>query len=383
MHIAQAVATAAGIFVGHTAVCVTLLNRIQGFGISHGHEKVLKRVLYLFAATMTVFIGVSFVASEGRILSNQHQLASTYFGLCGFWLVILAVFRPLQVLRDRCKSHWSLDSARVITVPSEHKEVWAGKTTFPHWPQFRWNQVLSIEVNQKRISIDGLSEALEGMTITHLSDFHLVGVPDKQYFQWIADEVNKLDSDLICVSGDIVDAPQCVKWLPDIFGAMHARSGKFFVLGNHDIRRLDKQELIASLEDLEMTWVGKNEVVINVSGEPVRICGTEMPWSDGNPIIDQSESAELSIAVMHSPDPVNWARAAGINLALAGHLHGGQIRLPLIGPVVSPSMHGVRMASGVFRRGSTMLHVSRGLSGLQPIRWRCRPEVTQLVMVRS
>jgi uncharacterized protein len=62
---------------------------------------------------------------------------------------------------------------------------------------------------------------------------------------------------------------------------------------------------------------------------------------------------------------------------LAGHTHGGQIRLPVVGPVFSPSRFGVRYASGTFFRAPTLMHVSRGLSGTRPLRFNCRPELAQ------
>jgi len=380
MHIAQAVIYGVGIIAGHTAICVTVLNRIQAVGISHGEERVLKRVLYLFAASMLGYIVYTFIASHGQVLVNLHDMDPSYVDLCLYWIMFLGVFRPLQVLRDRCGAYWRLDESEVIDIPTEKHDEWAGATRFPHWPSYKWNQVLSLEVNRKSVLVDGLPAALNGLTITHVSDFHLVGVPGKPFFQWVTEQVNKLQSDLICVSGDIVDAPDCVDWLADIFGEMQARYGKFFVLGNHDIRKLERSDLIARLEALEMQWVGDASHIIDVDGESVRVCGTEMPWAESHPVIDLDREVALSIAVMHSPDPISWARRSNVDLALAGHLHGGQIRLPMVGPVVSPSLHGVRMASGVYRRGSTMLHVSRGLSGLQPIRWRCRPEITQLVI---
>ena len=65
---------------------------------------------------------------------------------------------------------------------------------------------------------------------------------------------------------------------------------------------------------------------------------------------------------------------------LAGHTHGGQGRLPLIGPVLSPSFHGSRYASGDFYKSPTTMHVSRGLSGTHLIRINCRPQLSLLTL---
>lgn len=68
---------------------------------------------------------------------------------------------------------------------------------------------------------------------------------------------------------------------------------------------------------------------------------------------------------------------------LAGHNHGGQICLPLIGPVYSPSRYGVKYAGGTFREGHAVMHVSRGVSAKRPLRWNCPPEITRLVLTRT
>ena len=65
---------------------------------------------------------------------------------------------------------------------------------------------------------------------------------------------------------------------------------------------------------------------------------------------------------------------------LSGHNHGGQIVLPVIGPVFAPSQYGVRYASGAFWSDPTLLYVSRGLSGRQPVRFNCPPELTRIIL---
>jgi predicted MPP superfamily phosphohydrolase len=68
---------------------------------------------------------------------------------------------------------------------------------------------------------------------------------------------------------------------------------------------------------------------------------------------------------------------------LAGHTHGGQIQFPFFGAVLAPSIFGTRYASGLFYEAPTLLHVSRGVSGLTPVRYNCRPEIALLRLVGS
>ena len=84
---------------------------------------------------------------------------------------------------------------------------------------------------------------------------------------------------------------------------------------------------------------------------------------------------------MHTPDQFDWAVNHGVDLALAGHTHGGQVCFPLLGAVASPSLYGTRFAGGTFRQGDTVMHVTRGISGETPLRWNCPPEIAVLELV--
>jgi predicted MPP superfamily phosphohydrolase len=68
---------------------------------------------------------------------------------------------------------------------------------------------------------------------------------------------------------------------------------------------------------------------------------------------------------------------------LSGHVHGGQVRVPVLGPLFIPSRFSRKYDGGCYRSGSTLLYVSRGLSGREPLRWNCRPEVTRIRLVKS
>jgi predicted MPP superfamily phosphohydrolase len=79
---------------------------------------------------------------------------------------------------------------------------------------------------------------------------------------------------------------------------------------------------------------------------------------------------------MHNPDTFELWPLAGTHLILAGHTHGGQVNLPLIGAPVVPSRYGQKYAQGLFRRDNTFMYVNRGLGVLWPgIRFNCRPEI--------
>ncbi len=103
-----------------------------------------------------------------------------------------------------------------------------------------------------------------------------------------------------------------------------------------------------------------------------------LPQEGRQECLPRADADALRIALAHCPDQLRWARAWGADLMLAGHTHGGQIRIPPLGAIFSPTRHGVKYVSGVFYSPPTILHVSRGVSGDIPIRWNCPPEIACL-----
>jgi predicted MPP superfamily phosphohydrolase len=86
------------------------------------------------------------------------------------------------------------------------------------------------------------------------------------------------------------------------------------------------------------------------------------------------------ILLSHSPDQFGWAQRWDFDLMLAGHTHGGQFRLPWIGPFLTPCWHGVKYSCGTFVEGPTVMHVSRGISSELPFRLNCPPEINKIVL---
>jgi predicted MPP superfamily phosphohydrolase len=90
--------------------------------------------------------------------------------------------------------------------------------------------------------------------------------------------------------------------------------------------------------------------------------------------------ADFRILLSHSPDQFPRAASKGVDLVLAGHNHGGQIRLPVFGPILMPSRYSRHFDRGFFRSGPSMLYVSQGVGGKHPIRYGCSPEITRFTL---
>jgi len=252
------------------------------------------------------------------------------------------------------------------------------------------NQLLELSVEFKTFEFAALPLAFDGYRICHLSDLHFTGRIGRAYFHHVIDRCLQWEPDLICLTGDLVDRPRCLDWIEEILGRLKAPDGVYFILGNHDRRIKDHRLLRTRLADSGLVDVNGRYQSIERRWDGRRQClwlaGNERPWFDGAEALTETagnrsdETEDFFIALCHSPDQWPWAEQLGFNLMLAGHTHGGQVRLPLIGPIIAPSRFGVRYAGGVFQVGRLAMQVSRGISGADPLRWNCPPELAQITL---
>jgi predicted MPP superfamily phosphohydrolase len=247
------------------------------------------------------------------------------------------------------------------------------------------NEICRLAMPEKTLRMVSLPPALDGLSIVHLSDLHFTGQLTRDYFDFVIDRANEMAGDIVAVTGDIVDKEACLDWIPATLGRLRAKHGVYFILGNHDKRIRDTARLRKTLTSAGLVDLGGRAVALDINGGEIHLAGNELPWfplrADADRFTPQAREASVfRILLSHTPDQYLWARDRNYHLMLAGHCHGGQIRLPLLGPIVSPSRYGARYASGLFFETPTLLHVSRGLSGTHPLRFNCPPELAKLVL---
>jgi predicted MPP superfamily phosphohydrolase len=301
-----------------------------------------------------------------------------YAQLCVIWgigKIIFDWFDQRKVDSPRNLLSWQQRWVEIPETPPGHGFYTQLLTAIPG------NQILRLSIDKKRLAVTSLPDKLEGFKIVHISDVHMTGRIDKRWFEIIAAEVNRLEADAIAITGDLVENKTCWPWLADSLAKLRAKQGVYFILGNHDFF-VDANQTRQLLSEAGLVCLSKQSHKTKWNGTQVFLSGNERPWGidsldDSKP--EQPNSAEqFHLSLIHTPDQFGWACQNQANLVLAGHTHGGQIRLPILGAVACPSLHGTHYACGVFRQGDTVMHVSRGLSGDVPIRWNCRPEIAHL-----
>jgi predicted MPP superfamily phosphohydrolase len=242
------------------------------------------------------------------------------------------------------------------------------------------NQIFQVELRELSLRMPRWPAALDGLSILHLSDVHLNGTPGRQFYQCIFDHVmSQGPPDILAITGDVVDSPHHHRWVIPLIGRLKWNIAAFAILGNHD--KYYEPELVRRrLRRLGVRVIGNDYEVIDVRGVPLLVVGNEAPWFRPAADLSSAPRDAFRLCLSHTPDQFAWAQANSIDLMLAGHVHGGQIRLPLIGPLFVPSRFSRRYDSGQFQSGPTLMVVSRGLAGREPLRYNCRPEIGRIVL---
>ena len=368
------------LFAGHCELMAAWINRLHALPYRKAFLRPTRYLHDLLVVGFPPVVVWSVGLSGPRLLLDGEwsQLSTgwiVYFALCGLGLLSLILHAILWNLRTQPE----VRSTRILDVAKELGRPPAGPGFRGAVARLPGNEVFRIEINEKEYAIPGLPAELAGLSIAHFSDVHFRGPIGLDYFRHAFARIAELKCDLVAFTGDLLDDQRLLEWLPETFGRLGAPLGCWFILGNHDWL-LDPAPMRRELTRLGWNDLGGRVVMLESGGRRLALGGDETPWLEEAPDFAGTESAALRILLSHTPDNLTRASRSGVDVMLSGHNHGGQVRLPLIGPVYSPSRFGVRYAAGTFREGPTTLHVSRGLSSERPLRWNCPPEITKVVL---
>ena len=375
----------AAVLVGHFGLNVAIYNRLNATGMP---RRTLKRITKLFLAWTIVFPFLAGFGCSGLMIDLLQNRPlhlpiplwlACYGSLCLTAWVVLGI--PWLIWRPLLGIEWVKVSQRVETVDVEAVVAvpLARTTKCKLARRLPWNQILELSINEVELPVERLPAGLDGYRIAQLSDVHLTGDVGPEFAAYAVDRATQWQPDLIALTGDIIDKQPCIDWLFDIFSPAQAKDGCYFILGNHDTRIVNCRQTREAMARSGWIDLGGRFLDTELAGVPTTLIGNEFPWFQ-LPKVPKCDEPRFRFLLSHSPDQLSWARKHDVVLMLAGHTHGGQGRLPLFGPVLGPSYHGSRYASGDFFRSPTTMHVSRGLSGTHLLRINCRPELSLITL---
>jgi predicted MPP superfamily phosphohydrolase len=234
----------------------------------------------------------------------------------------------------------------------------------------------------------------ERVRILHITDVQVakVGSYERRAFA----KMRELKPDLVLHTGDLLQVrpPVTVEGelprLAELIRTLDPPLGTYGVDGDVDWRmRHASSDALGGLKILR-----NSQASIDVPGGTIRLFGLPLGASRGGTgvaerVADwlaQSETTDVTVVMGHSPDYAMDVMDLPVDLCLAGHTHGGQIRLPFIGPILTLSDVPRAWARGFREIGATRLNVSAGVGsehkdGIPPIRWGCPPEMTVIDLI--
>jgi len=359
---------------GHIVIVRALLARTYELGLPQRTWNAL------FALHAVAGIGGAILIAVviRRSWPHLYPAEMGYVALC---VVALLIGAAVLAMRSRLR-----ESAQTAVRSAEHVNSCEALGTVPCGEgvvgrlarRLPGNEIFSVEFVRRELRVLRLPPALNGLSILHLTDLHMNGTPDRSFFEWACARAAEERPDLVAMTGDVIDHLGVADWLTTTLGRFPAIAplGCYFVLGNHDLH-VDGPAVRSAMEHIGWTHLAGRTVVKELNGHALLLAGTERPWAGADPPLTDAPRADLRILLSHAPHLVHVARRQQVDLMLAGHLHGGQVRWPLLGPLSGGKFH-----SGLFDVPPTLLHVGRGLGqmAMAPYRWRCPPEVTMLIL---
>ena len=326
---------------GHTFFLVTALNVLYGWKLPHVVLRITRKadILFVLGGPVLFWYALGFFDGYGLSWEPGHRgyLVTPYAIFC---VIVGATVTPVAMVLywlRRTPAHLVSNHDETVDVAKElgYLPFGHGRKVFNGGLPF--NQVFQVEFAERVFQLPRLPKSWDGLTILHLTDLHLCGTPDRAFYQYVVDRCLKWGvPDIVAVTGDVVDSDWHHRWVVPILGRCAGTSPASAFSGNHD-SWLDTVAIRRRMRGWASRVLGNRWEQIDVRGEPMIVIGHEGPWFTPAPDLSNCPAGPLRFCLSHTPDNIAWARANKIDLVLAGHVHGGQIRLPLIGSLFVPS----------------------------------------------
>ncbi len=243
-----------------------------------------------------------------------------------------------------------------------------------------------LSVKQVVVQLPRRHANLDGLTIAFVTDTHVGPHYPAAALEPVLRALETAQPDIVLFGGDYIsESPRFLKDAAPMLGRIGktGRLGCWAVLGNHDMAN-SRTRVMPALEDSGIQVLVNRAVRVETGTGDLWLVGIDDGLL-GKPDLDAAytdvPADAASICLWHEPDRIEESAPYGSFLQLSGHTHGGQMRLPVVGPLATPSL-GQAFVLGRFQVGDTELYVSGGIGIYRPpVRLNCPPELTIVRLV--
>lgn len=250
----------------------------------------------------------------------------------------------------------------------------------------------SLQTTETALVSPALPPAFDGLRIVELADLH--GRVFGRGSRRLLAAVRRAEPDLICIDGDLFDEHTNLTMLPPLLRGLCAIAPVYYVTGNHEWRVPGLRGILAQMRACGVTVLQDDWRVLRRGEDALVLAGTDDPCGPAErktpaeliaDIRAEAGEAAFLLLLTHRNDQLPQWSALGVQAVLAGHCHGGVVRLPFVGGLFGTDRRLFpAWDAGLYRQGETALYVSRGL-GYTNVHFRLfnRPEVAVIVLRRG
>lgn len=250
----------------------------------------------------------------------------------------------------------------------------------------------SLQTTETALVSPALPPAFDGLRIVELADLH--GRVFGRGSRRLLAAVRRAEPDLICIDGDLFDEHTDLAMLPPLLRGLCAIAPVYYVTGNHEWRVPGLRGILAQMRACGVTVLQDDWRVLRRGEDALIVAGTDDPCGPAErktpaeliaDIRAEAGEAAFLLLLAHRNGQLPQWSALGVQAVLAGHCHGGVVRLPFVGGLFGTDRRLFpAWDAGLYRQGETALYVSRGL-GYTNVHFRLfnRPEVAVIVLRRG
>lgn len=235
---------------------------------------------------------------------------------------------------------------------------------------------------QRQLRLPRLPLALDGLRVLHISDVH--ATPRTDPTDTIMARAERVRPDLVAVTGDLVSGWRGLPRARRLLRRLASRWPTYVVLGNADHWADSTRREIPRWSETGAVLLVNEGLAFARDSAEIWVAGVDDPYRfRDNPrrALAAAPPGAFRLLLAHSPEIIQRPEALHSDLILSGHTHGGQVRLPLVGALITRTRLGRRLSRGLFRLNGTVLIISSGVGATRlGVRFWCPPEMTLWIL---